>query len=187
MDRLVVDAGGDGRVRVEWAPEGGLQETVTEVPLEWPLDGEALEDLRWYLEDYLRAPFGVYEERGPRVQERLAGWGGEIFGSVFGGGPARDAYVGARRSGRPVEVVFRSDAAGVLGWPWELMADPGRGVPLALDVAGMSRSLPSAELGAPFEVAGGRLRVLMVISRPAGGRDVGFRMIARPLPDRLAA
>jgi len=34
---------------------------------------------------------------------------------------------------------------------------------------------------------GGRLRVLMVISRPSGAADVGFRMIARPLLERLEA
>ncbi len=55
-------------------------------------------------------------------------------------------------------------------------------------MAGIDRSLPTAELGAAFEVAGGgRLRVLMVISRPAGAADVGFRMIARPLLERLEA
>ena len=35
----------------------------------WPLDTDALEDLRWYLEDYLRAPF-----RGLRAA-RAAGRG----------------------------------------------------------------------------------------------------------------
>ena len=95
-DRLLLDLGGDGRVRVESAPEGGLQELVAEVPLGWPLDGETLEDLRWYLEDYLRAPFGVYEERGPRVAERLAGWGGEIFaGGVRGRAGAGCVCAGA--------------------------------------------------------------------------------------------
>src|ERR1019366_6532988 len=157
MDRLLVDLEADGpRVSVGTWLEGELPVPGQPSKLAWPLDGEALEDLRWYLEDYLRAPFGVYEERGPRVQERLVGWGGEIFAGVFGSGPARDAYVRARAAGRPVEVVFRSDSAGVLGLPWELMADPGRGLPLAMDVAGMSRSLPERELGAPFEVAGGR-------------------------------
>ena len=34
---------------------------------------------------------------------------------------------------------------------------------------------------------GGRLRVLMVISRPAGTGDIGYRMIARPLLERLDA
>ena len=34
---------------------------------------------------------------------------------------------------------------------------------------------------------GGRLRVLMVISRPAGTSDVGYQMVARPLLERLDA
>jgi CHAT domain len=38
-----------------------------------------------------------------------------------------------------------------------------------------------------LEVPGGRLRVLIVISRPAGTRDVGYQMVARPLLERLEA
>jgi CHAT domain len=85
-------------------------------------------------------------------------------------------------------LVFRSASPSLLGLPWELMADPGRDRPLALEVAGVGRSLPVAP-DAPQTVAvpGGRLRVLMVISRPAGGGDVGYRMIARPLLERLEA
>jgi hypothetical protein len=88
-----------------------------------------------------------------------------------------------------MQVVVRSGEAPLLGLPWELMRDPDRSLPLALDagVAGIDRALASAELGASFEVAGGRLRVLIVISRPAGRADVGFRMIARPLLERLDA
>ena len=70
------------------------------------------------------------------------------------------------------------------------MSDPARGLPLAREagVAGIDRSLPAAELGAAFDVAGGgQSRVLMVISRPSGAADVGFRMIARPLMERLEA
>ena len=62
-----------------------------------------------------------------------------------------------------------------------------RPLPLALDLAGMSRSLPIPETAETVPVPGGRLRVLMVISRPAGRRDVGYRMIARPLLERLEA
>jgi hypothetical protein len=69
--RLLVDLGTDGQVTVISWPEGRPPETVGCRPL----DDDALEDLRWYLEDYLRAPFGVYEDRGPWVRERLAGWG----------------------------------------------------------------------------------------------------------------
>ena len=50
--------------------DGELPEPVGDpVELAWPLTAEELEDLRWYLEDYLRAPFGVYEDRGPRIAD----------------------------------------------------------------------------------------------------------------------
>jgi tetratricopeptide (TPR) repeat protein len=182
-DRLLVDLGGDGRAGVLWSPEGGLAEEVARAPLAWPLDTAALEDLRWYLEDYLLAPFGVWEDRGPAVAGKLAGWGDEVFASVFGPRPARDAYQRARDRG--LELVFRSADPGLLGLPWELMRD-GAG-PVALGVGGISRALPVADRAQTVEVPGGRLRVLMVISRPAGTDDVGYQMVARPLLERLDA
>jgi tetratricopeptide (TPR) repeat protein len=169
-------------VVLSW-PDGGLPQEVSRAPLAWPLGADALEDLRWYLEDYLAAPFGVWEDRGPAVQKRLAGWGDQVFGSVFGAGPARDAYQRARDKG--LEVVFRSADPGLLGLPWELMRD-GAG-PVALGAGGVSRSLPVAGGAGTLEVPGGRLRVLMVISRPAGTSDVGYQMVARPLLERLDA
>jgi len=175
--RLVIDlteGGGD-------PGPGGARE------LTWPLDGNDLEDLRWYLEDYLSVPFGVYEERGEAVAASIDRWGHAIFEAVFGTGPARDAYQATRGRGG-TELVIRSSSAAILGLPWELMLDPGRASPLALDMAGMSRSLLLAPEGADtVATPGGRLRVLMVISRPAGARDVGYQMIARPLLERLEA
>jgi tetratricopeptide (TPR) repeat protein len=182
-DRLLVDLGGDGRAVVSSWPDGGLPEEVSRAPLEWPLDAEALEDLRWYLEDYLLAPFGVWQDRGPEVRDELAGWGDEVFASVFAGGPARFAYERARDRG--LEMVFRSAEPGLLGLPWELMRD-GAG-PVALGTGGISRSLPINNRAETLAVPGGRLRVLMVISRPSGTDDVGYQMVARPLLQRLEA
>jgi hypothetical protein len=156
---------------------------VSRAPLAWPLDADALEDLRWYLEDYLLAPFGVWDDRGPAVQTKLTGWGEQIFGSVFGAGPARFTYERVRDRG--LEVVFRSAEPGLLGLPWELMRD-GAG-PVALGAGGICRSLPVAGGAGTLEVPGGKLRVLMVISRPGGTADVGYQMVARPLLERLDA
>ena len=187
-DRLLVDLDGDGgRVAVGMWVDGELPAAGQPCELTWPLDHEALEDLRWYLEDYLRAPFGVWEDRGPQIEAALPRWGHAMFSAVFGAGPAREAYIGVRARQRPVEVVFRSASPSLLGLPWELMADPGRPTPLALEMAGVSRSLPVTEAAETIAVPGERLRVLMVISRPAGTGDVGYRMIARPLLERLEA
>ena len=182
-DRLLVDLREDGQAAVLVWPDGEFPQEVSRAPLAWPLDADALGDLRWYLEDYLLAPFGVWEDRGPGVQARLAGWGDEVFASVFGLGPARDEYQRARDRG--LEVVFRSADPGLLGLPWELMRDgAGR---VALGAGGISRSLPVAGGAGTLAVPGGKLRVLMVISRPAGTADVGYQMVARPLLERLEA
>jgi tetratricopeptide (TPR) repeat protein len=182
-DSLLVDLGDDGNAEVLTSPGGGPSELVSRTELVWPLDADALEDLRWYLEDYLRAPFGVWEDRGPAVQARLASWGNQVFASVFGPGPARDAYKQARSQGLPL--VLRSGDPGLLGLPWELMLD-GNG-PVALGPGGICRSLPVAGAPKTLAVPGGRLRVLMVISRPAASSDVSYQMVARPLLERLDA
>jgi tetratricopeptide (TPR) repeat protein len=182
-DRLLVDLRAGARVAVSAWPEGGVPETVAEMPLAWPLDDHALEHLRWYLEDYLTAPFGVWEDRGPWVADQLAAWGGEVFASVFSHGAARDAW--RQFTGRHVEIVFRSAAAELLGLPWELMRDSSG--PVALSPAGISRSLPDADLAQAAVVSRRRLRLLLVISRPSRKRDVPYRMIARQLVQLLEA
>jgi tetratricopeptide (TPR) repeat protein len=187
-NRLIVDIGSDGRVSVSsWMEGEQLPCPVGELfLLAWPLDGECLESLRWYLEDYLLAPYGVYGERGPEVAKALPGWGAAVFESLFGSGSARDAYVRARAAGGAgTELVLRSPAAAALGLPWELLRDPARPTAMALDGVDLTRSIPTAALGEAFAVTGELLRVLMVISRPAGGEDVGYRMIARPLLHEL--
>jgi len=46
---------------------------------------------------------------------------------------------------------------------------------------------PLKDAAGTLDVPGGDLRVLMVISRPTGIRDVGYQMVARPLLERLDA
>ena len=147
------------------------------MPLTWPLDEDALEDLRWYLEDYLTAPFGVYGNRGSGVEARLADWGRAVYWAVLGSAAVQG----------DTELVLRSSSPSLLSLPWELMVAPGHAMPAALDLAGVSRSLAMAGDAQAVPVPGGKLRVLMVISRPARAADVGYRMIARPLLERLEA
>ncbi|MEU7839270.1 tetratricopeptide repeat protein, partial [Nonomuraea sp. NPDC049129] len=184
-----MDIDADGRVSVAICLAGEQFPRAVGRPVEvaWPLDEQALEDLRWYLEDYLRYPFAVYSERGSDIAAKLSGWGESVFEAVFGSAPVRAAYATVRARGHPVEVVLQSAAAQRLGLPWELMCDPARGRPLVLDQVALTRSLPAADLSEAFPAGGARLRVLMVISRPAGERDVGYQMIARPLLERLEA
>jgi tetratricopeptide (TPR) repeat protein len=190
VDRLLVDVDAQSRVSVSTWRDGEAPIPAGEpVELAWPLTRDELDELRWYLEDYLRAPFGVYGERGPTVAGQLPGWGQAVFSAVFGTGAAREAYGAFRaRAARPGagEIVVRSAVPGWLGLPWELLCEPEGSTPVALAGIGVSRRLPTQPTNR-FDVAGERLRVLMVISRPHGERDVGYRMIARPLLERLDA
>ncbi len=180
----------DGRVsiRLRLAGEEFASDLVTAREVPWPLDDEALKDLRWYLEDYLSAPFASYDDRGAAIRDCLAAWGGDLFSALLGeSGPAREAYVAARSRG-DMELVLQATSAPFLGLPWELLRDPARPAPLALEDVAVIRTLPSADLTESFEpvhTAGPRLRVLMVISRPDGTEDVGYQMVARPLLERL--
>jgi CHAT domain-containing protein len=191
VDRLLVDLDADGRMSVStwWAGEAPVR-VGAPVEVVWPLGADDLAELRWYLEDYLSAPFGVYEGRGARVAERLPDWGQAMFTALFGAGPGRDAYLALRaRAAAPgrAEIVLRSAAPAWLGLPWELLRDPRLAAPLVLDGIGLSRGLSTADPDEAFDVGGQRLRVLMVIARRDGTRDIGYRMIARPLLRRLAA
>ena len=181
-----VDAGGGVQVMSSRGAEHPVP-VGDSADLRWPLEPAELDELRWYLELYLGSPYGVYEQRGSRVAQALGEWGQRVFDAVFGAGPARDALVALRARAGPVEVVFRSASPGVLGLPWELMHDPAAASPLVLDGVSISRGLLSTGTGPSFAVGGERLRVLMVISRPAGASDVAYQMIARPLVTRLSA
>jgi tetratricopeptide (TPR) repeat protein len=84
-------------------------------------------------------------------------------------------------------VIHAKDPA-LLGLPWELLKDPKRPTPLALDpdFAAIDRTFEVE--GAATELPPGEsLRVLMVIARPEGIKDVGYQMVARPLLERLQA
>jgi tetratricopeptide (TPR) repeat protein len=182
----VVDLSGNGTAAVVPWPEGEAQGSATSpFAVAWPLTDAELADLRWYFEDYLRAPFAVYENRGQRVAEALPRWGRTLFDALFGAGPGRDAYIAVRSSINTggIEILIRSADPQWLGLPWELLQDPHMPVPLALEEIFLSRGLPATDLDRSLAVGGERLRILTVISRPSGKADVGYRMIARAVSE----
>jgi tetratricopeptide (TPR) repeat protein len=154
------------------------------IPFEIPLTPQEREDLRWYLEDYLEAPYAVYEDRGSTIAQQISLWGRRLFDAVFGvGKPGRDAYTQARAAG-DCELWIASSSPAFLSLPWELLQEQDGATPLSLELAGINRTL-AATAPAADPRPGERLRVLMVIARPYGQRDVRFRMVARPLLKRL--
>jgi hypothetical protein len=156
-DRLVVDLEPDGVSVSAWLEGDELPQPGPSFELAIPLDGLELEELRWYLEDYLILPSGVYGERGQKVAERLGEWGAEMFRGIFGSGEARDAYVRLRSRPAGTKLVFRSSSPQLLALPWELTCETALSAPLALDLAGVSRSLTVEQLTETISVPGEKL------------------------------
>ncbi len=161
VDRLLLDIDEVGRTTLTVWPAG--KQAGEAVDLACPPDPP---DLRWYLEDYLRRPYGLDSTRGPAEAARLAEWGEALFEAVFGSGrPARRLRGGAGGatspsswwSGRRRNTVicrgnscatpgaggsWRSIGVAVVRWS-EPGTDPGtESVPGAGAAAGAGRAVP---------------------------------------------
>jgi hypothetical protein len=82
VSRLIVNESA-GMLHFSVETDGGELCTYGEAPFKNPLISENLEDLRWYLEDYLKTPFGIWEEKGPTIETKLRPWGEALFRALF--------------------------------------------------------------------------------------------------------
>ena len=176
---------GRHRVQLDLDGEGLPRSAVAEFA--FALGDQDREDLRWYLEDYLKYPVDPAPRIAARVQARMAEVGRELFRGIFDS-DARALWADASRNlaGTRVEVVSEVDAATAL--PWELLRVPATDTPLALEAAAFVRAQRQVarRAQAPRVVEGERIRVLLVICRPGGAEDVPFHSVARHLV-RLSA
>ncbi|MBE9127012.1 MULTISPECIES: hypothetical protein [unclassified Coleofasciculus] len=58
--------------------EHPFQEQVGKKPDEQPLA-----QLRWYLEDYLRSPYGIFPDKAAKIEQKFQDWGEQLFELVF--------------------------------------------------------------------------------------------------------
>ncbi|MBD0310568.1 MAG: CHAT domain-containing protein, partial [Microcoleus sp. T1-bin1] len=154
-----------------------------------PFDEQALTDLRWYLEEYLRFPYGIFPDNAAKIEQKFQDWGEQLFELVFRSSEqARQFFQAATYEGlNQCELVITSDSPEVLNLPWELLYSPSDRQFFAPSLAGMSRSLSDyavrAEMG---DLPQDKLNILLVIARPYGEKDIALKTIARPLLESLS-
>jgi tetratricopeptide (TPR) repeat protein len=133
-------------------------------------------DIRWYLEEFPRAPFDPAPDVARRVDERLATLGTELFAALREAIGDSAGHLNVDPASLRVEV----ESAGPAMLPWELLLDGATGLVLAVYATAFvrrsSRSRPALS-PRPSD----RVRVLLVISRPGRERDIPFQSVARPL------
>ncbi|MEH2199516.1 tetratricopeptide repeat protein [Nostoc sp.] len=153
------------------------------VPFQQPFDEENAAELRWYLEDYLKFPYGIFPDNAAKIEQKLQHWGQHLFELVFRTTEkGREFFQEATREGLDkCELGIISDNANVLNLPWELLYSPDYQF-LAPSLAGMYRSLSTQGVKAPLPpMPDDQLNILLVIARPYDEQDVNFKTIARPL------
>jgi tetratricopeptide (TPR) repeat protein len=183
---LRINHAGDS-IQLFWQRGHSAPRSAPAVAFEHPFDSKALADLRWYLEEYLRFPYGLEPENAQKIELKLQAWGQQLFELVFRSSEkAREFFQEATRAGLDkCEISIISDEPAILNLPWELLFAPDYQF-LAPLLAGMYRSLSDygvrAELGTMSDE---QLNILLVIARPYGERDINFQTIARPMLEAL--
>ena len=159
--------------------------TLIPSPVDFPVEGRPLSDLRteltWYLEEFLDYPFSPETERAERILVSLSAWGREVFNALFADSRGSILFEAAVAEGlENVHLEIVSDDPTVFSYPWEALDDPQRGaiaqqcvltrrVNEAADPPPVQRNLPTEYVN-----------ILIVTARPFEG-DVGYRTISRPL------
>jgi tetratricopeptide (TPR) repeat protein len=176
-------------IQLSWQRGHSNPRPAPSVTFTHPFDEQALADLRWYLEEYLRFPYGIFPDNAAKIEQKFQDWGEQLFELVFRSSEqARQFFQAATYEGlNQCELVITSDSPEVLNLPWELLYSPSDRQFLAPALAGMSRSLSEyavrAEMG---DLPQDKLNILLVIARPYGEKDIALRTIARPLLEALS-
>ncbi|WP_334855475.1 tetratricopeptide repeat protein, partial [Nostoc sp.] len=173
----------DDKIQLSWQRGYESPRFASEVAFQQPFDKENAAELRWYLEDYLKFPYGIFPDNAVKIEQKLQHWGQQLFELVFRSTEkGREFFQEATREGLDnCELGIISDNAEVLNLPWELLYSPNYQF-LAPSLAGMYRSLSSQGVKAPLPaMPDDQLNILLVIARPDDEQDVGFKTIARPL------
>ena len=172
----------DGARRVEVIWQDGQARQAVVSTFGYRAGGADAEKVRWYLEDYAEFPADPAPQLARDAETILADTGTSLFGHVFTGLDAAGIWDRARAQLSQVRVEIDTDPADVPGLPWELLRDPGTNTALALAAGQFVRThLQAAGRVSLPEAGGDRLRVLLVICRPARDEDVPFRSVASRL------
>lgn len=162
----------------------GAKSVKTTVPAPRQLNPEEEESIRWYLEEYRKFPFEPATAIATRTAARLKELGQQLFEQLFTySAEARDLWSMAERQLNQTRIEIADDASRSVA-PWEILWNPLELSPVACQAASFVR----AGFGARGEAApktSDALRILLVISRPAGILDAPFRSVAARLLDRI--
>jgi len=181
--RLTQTSLGESKYRVEIALEGDDPRRIASSELSFKLAPQDQEDIRWYLEDYLVSPKDPGQEIAARIEKRMAEIGIELFKEISQyNDDTREIWSAIRNKLNDTRVEIITGVEEATSIPWELMRDPRTDSHLALRVRAFVRaSNQPAQIPVLPNTDSVPIRILLVICRPGGSKDVPFRSVASRL------
>jgi len=166
------------------------------------------EDLRWYLEEYFRWPIGVFQKRAEGIEQRLPGWGHDLYNAaveddtmvqswknadaqnnlrftVFVDPATFDPKLSKKKAERLKEDADEASAL-LLGLPWELLHDEKGYLFKGARPVYIRRRLPNRNK-LDVVVTDPPVRILLVSPRPEDDRAgyIDHRVSAIPLVEAM--
>ena len=147
---------------------------------------DLVNELRWYLEEFLEYPFPPETDRADNVLKALKNWGREAFNALFDNRRGADFLNEAAPNAQyqQLHLHISSDDPAVLSWPWEALRDPAAG--LLAHQCQIERRLNAVLDPVPVDerLPRDRVNILLVTARPFEA-DVRYRSISRPLVELI--
>lgn len=186
---LTIQHRGDCRFVLKRGDSSGSPVTLAD-PTTLPVKNDRGEDLfsslsaglRWYFEKYCDAAYGENVDKAHRVMETLKNWGRESFQALF----SLNTYFWYTENRNNLSLCIVSRDPAVLAWPWEALCDPENGLYLATEHP-IERRVEDTRNHWTTPQPAQRLRMLLVIARPYGERDVDFFAVSKPVVEQMRA
>src|ERR1051326_7848889 len=149
-----------------------------------PFSEEEEHELAWFFEEHLEFPF-TKKVRAQQAARSIPTYGEKLFDQVFQqNAKVLVAYSNIRQTG------FNDVQIEIEGTPkfhalhWEALKDPEVRDPLALQATMVRKNLVPSAIKSQVR-SSPTINLLIVVARPSGTRDVGYRTISRPLVEAL--
>jgi tetratricopeptide (TPR) repeat protein len=175
------------RIEVEATDVPGLARLAFSRDISFELTPQDGERIRWYLEDYLQFDEDPAPQIAHGVETFMAGCGEGLFRSIFEDSPPAVRLWSLVEPHLPsTRIEITTGIAEATAIPWELVRNPHSRTFVALAAKSFVRTQRDAQTGLTPTSEAEKVRILLVICRPRGGKDVPFRSVAGRLVTRLS-
>lgn len=154
-------------------------------PVEDCPDSDLMQEMRWYLEEFLEYPFSPNAERSQHILNALTSWGTQALAGISSSGESGRAFMEKVRQGwNNFLLTIESDDPQILQWPWEALAESqNTWLGVVCRIARRLSRVPEP-IPIPEDLPRDRINILLVTARPYES-DIGFRSIARSLVELM--